>query len=95
MSANKKPVQDIPEDEEIDMDDEDEEGQDDFDMEDGIDLVEALGQMLCTEEGDTVATALVSLKDSAEKIATQLEMQNKILVKIFGALKPPVASGTA
>ena len=52
------------------------------------DLVEALGQMLCTEEGDTVATALVSLKDSAEKIATQLEMQNKILVKIFGALKP-------
>ena len=94
MSANKKPIQDIPEDEEIDMeDDEDEEGQDDFDMEDGIDLVEALGQMLCTEEGDTVATALVSLKDSAEKIATQLEMQNKILVKIFGALKPAVATG--
>lgn len=88
MSAAKKPVQDIPEDEELDLEDEDEEGQDDFDMEEGIDLVEALGQMLCTEEGDTVATALVSLKDSAEKIATQLEMQNKILVKIFGALKP-------
>ena len=88
MSAAKKPVQDIPEDEEIDMEDEDEEGQDEFDMEEGVDLVEALGQMLCTEEGDTVATALVSLKDSAEKIATQLEMQNKILVKIFGALKP-------
>ena len=95
MSAAKKPIQDIPEDEEIDMEDEDEEGQDDFDMEDGIDLVEALGQMLCTEEGDTVATALVSLKDSAEKIATQLEMQNKILVKIFGALKPAVATASA
>jgi hypothetical protein len=94
MSAMKKPIQDIPEDEEVDMMDEDEEGQDEFDMdEDGIDLVEALGQMLCTEEGDTVATALVSLKDSAEKIATQLEMQNKILVKIFGALKPVVPAG--
>jgi hypothetical protein len=88
MSVTKKPVQDIPEDEELDLEEEDEEGQDEFDMEEGIDLVEALGQMLCTEEGDTVATALVSLKDSAEKIATQLEMQNKILVKIFGALKP-------
>lgn len=87
MSAAKKPVQDIPEDEEMDID-EDEEGQDEFDMEEGIDLVEALGQMLCTEEGDTVATALTSVAASAEKIATQLEMQNKILVKIFGALKP-------
>jgi hypothetical protein len=98
MSAMKKPVQDIPEDEEIDeMDvDEDEEGQDEFEMdEDGIDLVEALGQMLCTEEGETVATALVSLKDSAEKIATQLEMQNKILVKIFGAMKPAAPSAVA
>jgi len=93
MSAAKKPIQDIPEDEEIDIEDEDEEGQDDFDMEDGIDLVEALGQMLCTEEGDTVATALTSVAASAEKIAAQLEMQNKILVKIFGALKPVVPTG--
>ena len=86
MSAAKKPVQDIPEDEEMDIDED--EGQDEFDMEEGIDLVEALGQMLCTEEGETVATALTSVAASAEKIATQLEMQNKILVKIFGALKP-------
>jgi hypothetical protein len=93
MSAmKKKPVQDIPEEEEIDLEeeDEDEEGQDEFDMEDGIDLVEAL---LCTEEGETVATALASIATSAEKIASQLEMHNKILVKIFGALKPPVATG--
>ena len=95
MSTMKKPVQDIPEDEEIDLEDEDEEGQDDFDMEDGIDLVEALGQMLCTEEGETVATSLASIATSAEKIAAQLEMHNKILVKIFGALKPPVVTGTA
>jgi len=96
MSAMKKnPVQDIPEEEEIDLEeeDEDEEGQDEFDMEDGIDLVEALGQMLCTEEGETVATSLASIATSAEKIASQLEMHNKILVKIFGALKPPVATG--
>jgi hypothetical protein len=95
MSAMKKPVQDIPEDEEIDEMDEDEEGQDEFEMdEDGIDLVEALGQMLCTEEGETVATSLASIATSAEKIAAQLEMHNKILVKIFGALKPPVPTGT-
>jgi hypothetical protein len=49
--------------------------------------------MLCTEEGETVATALASIATSAEKIASQLEMHNKILVKIFGALKPPVATG--
>lgn len=96
MSATKKPVQHIPEEEEIDLEDEEEEGQDEFDMdEDGIDLVEALGQMLCTEEGETVATSLASIATSAEKIAAQLEMHNKILVKIFGALKPPVVTGTA
>lgn len=91
--STKKSVQEIPEDEEIDL----EEDQDDFDMEDGMDMMEALGQMLCTEDGDTVATALVGIAASAEKIATQLEMHNKILVKIFGALKSahPAAAAAA
>jgi hypothetical protein len=88
---SKKPIQDIPEDEEIDMGEEDEE----IDMEEGFDLVEALGQMLCTEEGDTLATTLVSIKESTEKIATQLEMQNRILVKIVGALTKPPAPAPA
>lgn len=43
--------------------------------------------MLTTEDGDTVATALVSLKDATERIADTLEMQNKILVKILSTLK--------
>jgi hypothetical protein len=79
------PEPEIPEDD-IDM------GEDDFDMEDdgGVDLLEALGSMLTTEEGDTLATAMVSLKDATERIATSLEMQNKILVKILSAMKPAV-----
>lgn len=82
------PPKPIPEDDEIDIDgDEEMDEEMDMDMEDGIDLVEALGQMLCTEEGDTIATIMASVKESAEKIATQLEMQNKILVKIVGALQ--------
>ena len=67
---------DMDEDEEIDLDD------------GGVDLLEALGSMLTTEEGDTLATAMVSLKDATERIATSLEMQNKILVKILSAMKP-------
>ena len=80
------PEPEIPEDDDIDMDEEE-----DFDMEDGgVDLLEALGSMLTTEEGDTLATAMVSLKDAAERIAASMEMQNKILVKILSAMKPAV-----
>ena len=82
------PEPEIPEDDDIEMD---EEGEDEFDMDDGgVDLLEALGSMLTTEEGDTLATAMVSLKDATERIATSLEMQNKILVKILSAMKPTV-----
>lgn len=64
---------------------------DEDEMDDGgIDLLEALGSMLTTEEGDTLATAMVSLKDATERIATSMEMQNKILVKILSAMKPTV-----
>lgn len=80
------PEPEIPEDDdEMDMDD------DEIDLDDGgVDLLEALGSMLTTEEGDTLATAMVSLKDATERIATSLEMQNKILVKILSAMKPTV-----
>ena len=66
------PVDDVPEGEE----------EDEFDMgddEEGVDLVDALASMLTTEDGDNLATVLAGIK-------TQLEMQNKILVKIFGVL---------
>ena len=66
--------------------DEDEE----MDFEEGMDMFEALGSLLATEEGETIATALVSLKDAAEKIALNLEMHNKLMVKIAAALNKMV-----
>ena len=73
-----QPEPDIPEDEEIDLEDEDDEEM--------IDPLDALGTFLATDDGETIATALVSLKDATERIASSLEMQNKILVKILSAM---------
>jgi hypothetical protein len=81
----KTPEPELPEedeDEEIDLGDEEED-----EMDTQMDMMDALGSMLTTEEGDTIATALVSLKDATERIADTLEMQNKILVKILSTLK--------
>lgn len=69
------------EDEEEDLDD-----TEDMDEMDFGDPMEALGAFLATEDGETIATALVGLKDATEKIAVNLEMQNKILVKMLSAL---------
>ena len=69
-----------PEDEEMEMDEEDEE------FEEGMDMFEALGSLLATEDGETVAMSLSGLKESTDKIALGIEMQNKILVKILSAL---------
>jgi len=75
-----------PEPEEDEEDDEDEE----MDFEDGVDMFEALGSLLATEDGETIATALVGLKDAAEKIALNLEMHNKLMVKIAATLNKMV-----
>lgn len=72
------------EDEEMNEDEEMDFGEDDM-----VDPMEMLGSFLATEDGETIATALVSLKDSTEKIALNMEMQNKILVKILSALSKP------
>ena len=72
------------EDEEEDLDDTEE--MDEMDEMDFGDPMEALGAFLATEDGETIATALVGLKDATEKIAVNLEMQNKILVKMLSAL---------
>ena len=81
----KSPVPDVPDDDdEIDLGDEED---DEMDMD--MDMMENFASMLTTEDGDTVATALVSLKDATERIADTLEMQNKILVKILSTLKTP------
>jgi hypothetical protein len=77
-------VQEEPEDEEPEEMDEDEEGFEE------VDMFDALGGLLATEDGETIATALVGLKDAAEKIALNLEMQNKILVKIAASVQKMV-----
>lgn len=65
-----------------------------------IDPMDALGSLLATEEGETIATALVGAKDALENIAEAMTLQNKILVKILAAISnqkcacptcPPVA----
>jgi hypothetical protein len=73
-------------------DDEEEMEMDEDDMDEGMDMFEALGSLLATEDGETIATTLVGLKDATEKIAQCMEMQNKILVKILYAMSKPSAA---
>ena len=47
---------------------------------DGVDLPTLMTSLLATEDGDTVCSALVG-------ISQQLQMQNKILIKILSELK--------
>jgi len=65
-----------------DLLDEDEFDDDELaDFEDASDdALELMERVLTTESGDTVASALVD-------IASQLETQNRILIKIFAALQ--------
>ena len=60
-------------------DDEDDDDEDEEDDENFMDTSDILVSLLSTEEGDNVCTALV-------KIGNQLEIQNKIMVKILSAL---------
>jgi hypothetical protein len=64
----------------------DAEGEDEFDEMDMMDPMEALGNFLSTEDGETIATSLASLKDATQLIAKHLEKQNLILIKILTAL---------
>lgn len=73
------PPKPVPVEEEFD-EEEDEE------MDEYPDMFDALSSLLATDDGETIATALVSTKDAVERIATSLEMQNKILVKILSAM---------
>lgn len=91
MSRHAMPPKIVQEEPEEDEEDEEMEEFDD-------DMFESLGSLLVTEDGETIATVLASLKDATEKIALNMEMQNKILVKIAAALNkmipapPPVSS---
>ena len=84
--APKKEVAPAPEEDEADdveMEEIGEEEEEDMDYDEeeemGFDLGAALEPFLATEDGQTVATALVT-------IAKHMEMQNKILVKMLSKL---------
>lgn len=83
MSTKPQP-EEIPEDqmEEGEIIDDDEEIDDDelMEFEDEVDIASLMTSLLATDEGDTICTALVA-------IGQQLQTQNRILVKIFSALK--------
>ena len=64
--------------------------EEDEEFEEGMDMFEALGSLLATEDGETIATALVGLKEATEKIALNLEMHNKLMVKIAAAMNKMV-----
>jgi hypothetical protein len=77
MSSDREPT--VPEDEELEMDDEEEFGED------------MLVSLLTTEDGDTIPTILAGLAGSMDAIAKHLEKQNVILVKMLTVMsaKPP------
>ena len=75
-------------------DDDDEEEMDDEEM-DEYDGVDILSSLLATEEGESVADILSGIRESMDKIALNLEMQNKVLVKIVAALNKVVPAGVA
>lgn len=64
----------------------DAEGEDEFDEMDMMDPMEALANFLATDDGETIATSLASLKDATQMIAKHLEKQNLILVKLLSAV---------
>jgi hypothetical protein len=74
----------IPEDEEMNMDEED--------MDFGEDAIVSL---LTTEEGETITSVLDKLAGSTEAISKHLEKQNVILVKILSTLSAKPATPTA
>ena len=61
--------------------------EEDEEMEEGMDMFEALGSLLATEDGETIAEILKRQADSTEKLALNLEMQNKILLKVLSEIK--------
>jgi hypothetical protein len=63
-----------------------EDDQFDEDMPMDFDMSDALGGLLLNEEGQNIATILTEVKTSVEGITRQLEMQNKIMLKMLTAM---------
>ena len=62
-----------------DSEEEDEGDEMDFELEA---MDETLAAYLTTDDGDNVATALMSINDNIENLVKSIELQNKILIKV-------------
>jgi len=81
--VNEIETEDEIEEGEIVTEDETEDELEDFEdeeLDDGVDVPTLMTSLLATEEGDTICTALVD-------IGQQIQVQNKILIKILAQLK--------
>jgi len=71
--------------------DQDDQFDEDMDMPMDFDMSDALGGLLMNEEGQNIATILTEVKASVEGITRQLEMQNKIMLKMLTAMNTRTA----
>jgi len=71
--------------------DQDDQFDEDMDMPMDFDMSDALGGLLMNEEGQNIATILTEVKASVEGITRQLEMQNKIMLKMLTAMNTHTA----
>jgi hypothetical protein len=58
-----------------------------------FDMAEALGGLLTNEDGNNIAGILTDLHTSIKDVVHQLEMHNKIMVKLLTALTPKPPQG--
>jgi len=64
-------------------DEEEEEEEDDDEMEIDMNAMdETLASYFTTEDGDNVATALMTISDNVQNLTKVMETQNKILIKL-------------
>jgi len=58
-----------------------------------FDLAEALGGLLTNDDGNNLAGILTEISTSVKDVVHQLEMHNKIMVKLLTALTPKAPQG--
>lgn len=61
-------------------------GEDFDEMPMDFDLAEALGGLLTNENGNNIAGIMTDLSDNVKEMARQLEMHNKLMVKMITAI---------
>jgi len=58
-----------------------------------FDLAEALGGLLTNDDGNNLAGIMTEINTSIKDVVHQLEMHNKIMVKLLTTLTPKVPQG--